>query len=86
MGRSSHIYTIPHFSRSREQNIILGSTYHCCKLDQNRDGQKLAFNTTHLPAHSIRSASGTKDVELGHSIQEVKPYTNWSLNANTFEK
>lgn len=44
------------------------------------------IDTKEYQAHSIRAASSTKAVELGHSIQEVKKHANWSLNSNTFEK
>ncbi|KAG1224241.1 hypothetical protein G6F35_004141 [Rhizopus arrhizus] len=36
-------------------------------------------------AHSIRSASSTKAVARGNTIQSVKKHANWSLNTNTFE-
>ncbi|KAG1450436.1 hypothetical protein G6F56_008351 [Rhizopus delemar] len=44
------------------------------------------IDTKEYQAHSIRAASSTKAVELGHSIQEVKKHANWSLNSNTFEQ
>ncbi|KAG1449948.1 hypothetical protein G6F56_008491 [Rhizopus delemar] len=44
------------------------------------------IDTKEYQVHSIRTASSTKAVELGHSIQEVKKHANWSLNSNTFEK
>ncbi|KAG0848661.1 hypothetical protein G6F17_011455 [Rhizopus arrhizus] len=43
-------------------------------------------DTNAFQAHSIRAASSTKAVELGHQIQDVKKHANWSLNSNTFEK
>jgi hypothetical protein len=43
-------------------------------------------DTAIYKAHSIRSASSTKAVEAGHSIQEVKDHANWSRNSNTMEK
>ena len=46
---------------------------------------KAGINTKDYQAHSVRAASSTKAVELGHSIQEVKKHANWSLNSNTFE-
>jgi integrase len=52
------------------------------KLIMERSG----VDTTIYKAHSIRSASSTKAVEKGHSIQAVKEHANWSLNSNTFEK
>ncbi|KAG1032972.1 hypothetical protein G6F25_010875 [Rhizopus arrhizus] len=36
--------------------------------------------------HTIRSASSTKAVQLGHDIQKIKEHANWSLSANTFER
>ncbi|KAG1514262.1 hypothetical protein G6F47_011917 [Rhizopus delemar] len=48
--------------------------------------QDAGIDTKHFQAHSIRSASSTKAVELGHSIQDLKKHANWSLNSNTFEK
>ncbi|KAG1038842.1 hypothetical protein G6F43_012627 [Rhizopus delemar] len=48
--------------------------------------QEAGIDTTYFQAHSIRSASSTKAVELGHSIQDVKKHANWSLTSNTFEK
>jgi hypothetical protein len=36
--------------------------------------------------HSIRSASSTKAVERGHTIEEVKEHANWSRNTQTFER
>jgi hypothetical protein len=47
---------------------------------------KAGIDTTKFQAHSLRAASSTKAVELGHSIQDVKKHANWSLNSNTFEK
>ncbi|KAG1045554.1 hypothetical protein G6F43_011250 [Rhizopus delemar] len=46
---------------------------------------KAGINIKDYQAHSIRAASSTKAVELGHSIQDVKKHANWSLNSNTFE-
>jgi hypothetical protein len=43
-------------------------------------------DTIHSKAHSIRSASSTKAVEKGNSIQAVKQHANWSLNHDMFEK
>jgi hypothetical protein len=37
-------------------------------------------------AHSLRSATSTKAVMLGASINQVKDHANWSRNSNTFEK
>jgi site-specific recombinase XerD len=34
--------------------------------------------------HSIRSASSTKAVERGYTIEEVKEHANWSRNTQTF--
>ncbi|EIE75930.1 hypothetical protein RO3G_00634 [Rhizopus delemar RA 99-880] len=48
--------------------------------------QDAGIDTKHFQAHSIRSASSTKAVELGRSIQDVKKHANWGLNSNTFEK
>ncbi|KAG1455810.1 hypothetical protein G6F55_006855 [Rhizopus delemar] len=48
--------------------------------------QDAGIDTKHFQAHSIQSASSTKAVELGHSIQDVKKHANWGLNSNTFEK
>jgi integrase len=38
--------------------------------------QAAGIDTTHFQAHSIRSSSSTKAVELGHSIQQVKTHGN----------
>ncbi|KAG1052102.1 hypothetical protein G6F43_005742 [Rhizopus delemar] len=38
--------------------------------------QDAGIDTKHFQAHSIRSASSTKAVELGHSIQDVKKHAN----------
>ncbi|KAG1044387.1 hypothetical protein G6F43_011463 [Rhizopus delemar] len=48
--------------------------------------ERSAIDTTIYKAHSIRSASSTKAVEKGHSIQAVKEHAGWSLNSNTFER
>jgi hypothetical protein len=34
------------------------------------------IDTTHFQAHSISSASNTKAIELGYSIQDIKKYAN----------
>ncbi|KAG1059457.1 hypothetical protein G6F42_028309 [Rhizopus arrhizus] len=47
--------------------------------------QAAGIDTTNFQAHSIRLATSTKAVELGHSIQDVKKHANWSLQSNTFE-
>jgi hypothetical protein len=45
------------------------------------------INIIHFQAHSMRSASSTKAVELVHTTQSVKKKNaNWSLNSDTFEK
>ena len=44
------------------------------------------INTNSFQAHSLRAASSTKAVELGHSVQDIKKHANWNLNSNTFEK
>ncbi|CEG82087.1 hypothetical protein RMATCC62417_16210 [Rhizopus microsporus] len=36
--------------------------------------------------HSIRSASSTKAIERGHTIEETKEHANWSRNTQTFER
>ncbi|KAG1251814.1 hypothetical protein G6F68_012085 [Rhizopus microsporus] len=36
-------------------------------------------------AHSLRSATSTKAVMLGASIDQIKDHANWSRNSNTFE-
>ncbi|KAG1169999.1 hypothetical protein G6F36_011988 [Rhizopus arrhizus] len=48
--------------------------------------ERSGIDTTIYKAHSIRSASSTKAVEKGHSIQAVKKHAGWSLNSNTFER
>lgn len=48
--------------------------------------ESAGIDATHFQAHSISSASSIKAVELGHSIQDIKKYANWSLNSYTFEK
>ncbi|KAG1488932.1 hypothetical protein G6F46_001125 [Rhizopus delemar] len=48
--------------------------------------ERPGIGTTIYKAHSIRSASSTKAVEKGHSIQAVKEHAGWSLNSNTFER
>ncbi|KAG1050452.1 hypothetical protein G6F43_007274 [Rhizopus delemar] len=48
--------------------------------------ERSGIDTTIYKAHSIRSASSTKAVEKGHSIQAVKEHAGWSLNSNTFER
>lgn len=48
--------------------------------------ESAGIDATHFQAHSISSASSTKAVELGHSIQDIKKYANWCLNSYTFEK
>jgi len=47
---------------------------------------KAGIDTNHYQAHSIRAASSTKAVELGHSVLRVKDHAGWSLNSNTCEK
>jgi hypothetical protein len=48
--------------------------------------EAVRINTVHSQAHSMRSASSTKAVEPGHTIQSVKKHANWSLNSDTFVK
>ncbi|KAG0931393.1 hypothetical protein G6F32_011682 [Rhizopus arrhizus] len=43
------------------------------------------IDTSNYKPHSIRSASSTKAVEKGSSIEEVKQHANWSRRAFTFE-
>lgn len=43
------------------------------------------IDTSSYKPHSIRSASSTKAVEKGSSIEEVKQHANWSRNAFTLE-
>lgn len=47
---------------------------------------KAGVDTKLCGAHSIRSASSTKAIEKGVSIEEVKEHANWSRNIQTFEK
>lgn len=47
---------------------------------------KAGIDTSIYTAHSFRSASSTKAVQQGHTIQSVKQHANWSLKSNTFEK
>jgi hypothetical protein len=48
--------------------------------------KETGVDTIHFKAHSIRSASSTKAVEKGNSIQAINQHANWSLNYDTFEK
>ncbi|KAG1277773.1 hypothetical protein G6F66_012208 [Rhizopus arrhizus] len=44
------------------------------------------IDTTVYKAHSIRSASSTKAIELGYSQDKVEEHANWSKKANAFSK
>ncbi|KAG0864788.1 hypothetical protein G6F16_010745 [Rhizopus arrhizus] len=48
--------------------------------------EKAGIDITKFQAHSIRTASSTEAVELGHSRRAVKSHAGWSLLADTFEK
>lgn len=48
--------------------------------------EKAGIDITKFQAHSIRAASSTKAVELGHSQRAVKSHAVWSLLTDTFEK
>lgn len=47
---------------------------------------KAGIDTKLYKPHSIRSASCTKAVEKGVTIEKLKQHANWSQNSNTFEK
>lgn len=47
---------------------------------------KAGIDTSIYRAHSTRSASSTKAIEQGHTIEQVKDHANWSRNSQTFEK
>jgi hypothetical protein len=51
-----------------------------------KEMEEAGIDTNIFKAHSIRSASNTKAVQNGHSIQAVKEHANWSLTSNTFER
>jgi hypothetical protein len=48
--------------------------------------KKAGIDTNIYKPHSFRSASSTKAVEQGASIDNVKQHANWNLNSGTFEK
>ncbi|EIE79019.1 hypothetical protein RO3G_03724 [Rhizopus delemar RA 99-880] len=48
--------------------------------------QSAGIDTTVFDPHSIRSASSTKAVQMGHKIDNVKKNAHWSLAADTFER
>ncbi|KAG1168528.1 hypothetical protein G6F70_009037 [Rhizopus microsporus] len=48
--------------------------------------EEAGVDTAHFKAYLLRSASSTKAVEQGNSIQAIKQHANWSLNHDTFEK
>lgn len=48
--------------------------------------QEAGIDTQVYGPHSLRSASSTEAVQLGHNIDDIEKHTNWSLSADTFEQ
>ncbi|KAG1042835.1 hypothetical protein G6F43_011801 [Rhizopus delemar] len=79
--RGSHFVLIVH---QRPQQGQLHAFIYGYWVDKN-SMEEAGIDTSNYKPHSIRSASSTKAVEKGSSIEAVKQHANWSRKAFTFE-
>ncbi|OBZ88912.1 hypothetical protein A0J61_03030 [Choanephora cucurbitarum] len=80
---ADHTYFLAHIDDLEQVNSIRPSTLSSWIKTSM---QKAGIDTKTYKPHSVRSASSTKAVEKGSSVDAVKQHANWSLHSNTFEK
>lgn len=77
-----HRFFLTYLESAKKQPTSVRSTTTANWIKTAMD--KAGIGTNHYQAHSIRAASSTKAVELGHSVGNVKDHTDWSLNSKSF--